>query len=151
MIKEAQPPECLSPPAQMYRPAVSAPRLWPVGRWSCRRAAMTSGCIAPKRRHTAGGAGCWPTPEKRRTPAEPGQRGNGEQRESDGEGYKVIETLQKKQVIESALSSILLFTWLINTEGGTLLRWSTILPHQTDYLPDRTTFREPRARKFTHE
>lgn len=34
---------------------------------------MKSGCIAPKRRHTAGDAGYWPTPEKRRTPAERGE------------------------------------------------------------------------------
>lgn len=34
---------------------------------------MKSGCIALKRRHTAGDAGYWPTPEKRRIPAEPGQ------------------------------------------------------------------------------
>lgn len=81
---------------------------------------MTSGCIAPKRRHTAGGAGCWPTPEKRRTPAEPGQTGDKEQRESDGGGRKVIKPLEKKnnphsppkkkQVIEAALLSTLLFT-----------------------------------------
>lgn len=31
---------------------------------------MRSGCIAPERRHTAGDAGYWPTPEKRRTPEE---------------------------------------------------------------------------------
>lgn len=75
---------------------------------------MTRGCIAPKRRHTAGGAGCWPTPEKRRTPAEPGRMGKGEQRESDRGGHKVIKALQKqnrtKQVIEPALSTTLLFT-----------------------------------------
>lgn len=67
---------------------------------------MTSGCTAPKRRHTAGGAGCWPTPEKRRTPAPPGQTGG---RENKGEsGHRVITPLQK-QVIEPALSSTLLF------------------------------------------
>lgn len=39
---------------------------------------MKSGCIAPKRRHTAGDAGYWPTPEKRRTPAERGEMKGGQ-------------------------------------------------------------------------
>lgn len=54
---------------------------------------MRSGYIALKRRHTAGDAGYWPTPEKRRTPAEPTpeeerwRRGDeGDKRETVGGG-----------------------------------------------------------------
>lgn len=60
---------------------------------------MRSGCIALKRRHTAGDAGYWPTPEKRRTPAEPtpeeerwrrGDEGDKRERVGGGGGNKLI-------------------------------------------------------------
>lgn len=131
-----------SPPPRTYTPAGSAPRLWPVGRRSCRRAESRSGCIAPKRRHTAGDAGCWPTPEKRRTPAE---RGEG-RRADGGNDERIRQRRQQTHLIPAkdvrylnpALPPTLLFTWLIKTEWVALFSQSMILPNQAVYPSERT-------------